>query len=97
VCRIEYDSLPLHAILLGHEVGHLNELHSDITSNLKLPIPDKLFPDEIDTPDSATLRAIFAQKRASWIGEVLDDIFSVFLIRQAAIEVASVRSSNPIL
>jgi hypothetical protein len=81
--RLESQSLPLHAILIGHEMGHLFEMHAQISDKLSLPIPPKLgIP--LPEPGAAQRRDTFVSHRASWIREILADIFSVLLIGPAA-------------
>lgn len=84
--RLERTSISLDAIILGHELGHLQDWYERISDSIDLPIPDE-FLDEGGqlTTDSATTLSMYRIVGANWVAETVADIISFLVLGPAAI------------
>ena len=76
--RPERDAIGLHAVLLGHEVGHVRDWFLRVTETHRLVIPKgwRSQPDRL---------GIFLDWGESWISEVVADIFACLTMGPVAL------------
>lgn len=96
VPRLEKDSAALHAMVLGHECGHVRDWRQKITYRVEEEIPTAYIgPDHFVVKDLLTQEyGAFARVAHSWVREVVADIYAAFLIGPAALFCLSELTSN---
>lgn len=89
VPQVEKDAALLHAILLGHEIGHLWDWEQRITRRLVAA------PASPSRQDAARSELVY-----KWIGELVADVLSCLLIGPAALfaleELASITTTHEV-
>lgn len=83
--RLERGSISLHAIILGHELGHLRDWYEGVSDGVDLPIPQE-FLDEGGqlTTDRAAEVNIYRVVAANWVAETVADVISYLILGPAA-------------
>ncbi|MDQ3953331.1 MAG: hypothetical protein M3279_10285 [Actinomycetota bacterium] len=83
--RLERDSAPLHAVILGHELGHLRDWHHGVTDATDIQIPNVFLKGGQPTLDVVAKVDLFLDVSEAWLSEFVADIFAAFLIGPAAV------------
>lgn len=84
--RIARDSLTLHAVLLGHELGHLRQWHSPIPTSGKVEtLPEDLLRSITDTDQRLKVLLTVKGITRNWINEFVADTYSALLIGPASL------------
>lgn len=74
----ERDSIGLHTVLLGHEIGHLYDWNRKVSGDYVPDLPGSL----VDQPDAIVMYTTIA---GSWCEEIVADIYSCLLLGPAAV------------
>jgi hypothetical protein len=84
--RLERSSMGLHAVVLGHELGHLRNWYENISDGVDLPVPDELLNDtgQVAIIPNSEIRSYLEIAR-NWAAEVVADIFSYLVLGPASI------------
>jgi hypothetical protein len=85
--RLERDSAALHAVLLGHEIGHLVDWTNTITGGLSPTLPERwLDPDTHDVlPEFAGAYDGYSEVLLNWTSEVVADIVAAITMGPASL------------
>jgi hypothetical protein len=83
--RLERTSVPLHAVLLGHEVGHLCTWVSELLDAIDPEFSAELFAPVKSDDELQTLQDFYKGLCAKWLEELCADIFSTLLMGPAAL------------
>lgn len=78
------DAACLHAVLIGHELGHLLEWKTSLSSKLGRPPTPSEYQENPD-PFAAALEALYVRVASSWTTELEADLVSVLLLGPAAV------------
>lgn len=85
--RATRDSMSLHAVLLGHEIGHLREWHSPLATDDRFLV---VFPEDRLDADRFTIPLIavkdsFNRTSRSWMAEFVADVYAALLLGPGAL------------
>lgn len=83
--RVERDSAPLHAVLLGHEINHVRTWATDPFVGLRVYVPS---PDVDAAPTPAAKDAreeMFRERQVFWFHEFAADIYAALCYGPAAL------------
>lgn len=82
VPSVERDSAALHAVILGHELGHLWDWHAQVSKQLPLDVPEGLLDANGKPTDGY---GEYIETATNWTEELVADIFSCLTIGPAAL------------
>jgi hypothetical protein len=82
VPSVERDSAALHAVILGHELGHLRDWHAGLTDGFPLDVPAELLDADGKPTDEY---GDYIETATNWTEELVADIFSCLTIGPAAV------------
>jgi hypothetical protein len=79
---VERDSAALHAVILGHELGHLRDWHERVSKNFPLDVPPGLVDAEGKPSDGY---GEYISTATNWTEELVADAFSCLTMGPAAV------------
>ena len=79
---VERDSAALHAVILGHELGHLRDWHALLSDGFPLDVPAELL-DADGKPTEGY--GDYIDTATNWTEELVADVFSCLTIGPAAV------------
>lgn len=84
--ELERDSATLHAIALGHEIGHLRDWVHDITAPLDVTVPASWSNSSGSLSDLyAPAVPLYREVAAAWAQEIVSDVFAALVLGPASL------------
>jgi len=84
--RLERDSAMLHAVLIGHEIGHLRDWFSNVSGSINVQPPEVWLDDNGQTRDRYVAAVEFYRDLlTSWSSELVSDAFGALTLGPASL------------